>query len=141
MTGRRTILVVEDEPEIVEIVQLNLEAAGYRVVGAEDWVEGLRQIRALRPDLLLLDLMLPGTDGWRALEEVRADPATTDLPVVVLSCEKTDRTILRALFDGAADYVTKPFDPSVLEAVVSLAIAKAHRERPSGTEPPVSPAA
>lgn len=119
-----TILLVEDEPEIVDIVRDYLERAGFRVITAGDGISGLRLARAERPSLLLLDLMLPGMDGLDVVRSLRSDPATSGLPVIMLTArvEETDRLIGLEL--GADDYITKPFSPREVVARVRAVLRR-----------------
>ena len=109
MTQR--ILVVDDDKAIVRLVRAYLEQAGYQVFVAYDGEMALHIIRAERPDLVVLDLMLPGRDGWDITRIVRADPTLAGIPIIMLTArvEDTDRIIGLEL--GADDYITKPFNP------------------------------
>lgn len=109
MTPR--ILVVEDEPDIVEVLQYNLGREGFAVEASSRGDEALESIRRRPPDLVVLDLMLPGTDGLEVLRTLRRDQATRSLPVLLLTArgEEIDRVVGLEL--GADDYVTKPFSP------------------------------
>lgn len=112
------ILVVDDDRQIVRLVQSYLEQASYTVLSANDGATALRMIRSERPDLVVLDLMLPDMDGWAITRTVRADPQTATLPILMLTArvEDTDRIIGLEL--GADDYVTKPFNPREVVARV-----------------------
>jgi DNA-binding response OmpR family regulator len=117
---RRRILVVDDDPDIFEIVQVNLEGAGFDVIGASNGVEALRRIRRDNADLVVLDVLMPEMDGWEVLREVEADPRTAGVPVIMLTCKSEDSDILRGLEEGAVEYVTKPFYPENLIASVKI---------------------
>ena len=117
---QQTILVVDDEPDICEIVKVNLEGAGYAVAIANDGAAGLRLARDVRPDLVVLDVLMPELDGWEVLDRLVKDPATTDLPVIMLTCKSEDEDVLRGLHNGAVEYVTKPFYPENLVASVKI---------------------
>ena len=117
-----TILVVDDEPEVLRYIRDVLRAAGYSTVSTGDHRELHGLIRAEKPHLVLLDLMLPGTDGIRLLEQV---PELADLPVVFISAYGRDETVARALEAGAADYIVKPFSPTELTARVRAALRRA----------------
>jgi two-component system, OmpR family, alkaline phosphatase synthesis response regulator PhoP len=121
--ARETILVVEDDPSIILGLQLNLSRAGYRVRIARDGVEGLKAMAAERPDLLLLDLMLPGVDGLEILRRIRADDER--LPVVILTALTAEQDKIKGLDLGANDYVTKPFSVAELLARVRAALRSA----------------
>ena len=110
--SRCTILVVDDEPEVLRYVRDVLRAAGYTTLSTGDHREVAGLIRAEKPQLVLLDLMLRGTDGIKLMEQV---PELADLPVVFISAYGRDETIARALEAGAADYIVKPFSPTELD--------------------------
>jgi two-component system alkaline phosphatase synthesis response regulator PhoP len=129
----QTILVVDDEPHIVEIVRDYLKQAGYRVVTAADGQTALTLARHERPDLVVLDLMLPGgIDGLEVCRRLRRDPGLADVPIIMLTArvEETDRLIGLEL--GADDYVTKPFSP---REVVARVRAVLRRTRGHGPPP------
>ncbi len=111
----RTLLVVEDEAPLAETLRFNLELEGYRVRTAEDGVEGLSMARALQPDLVLLDLMLPRLDGLDVLRGIREHSST---PVLLLTARTTEADRVRGLDLGADDYITKPFSIAELKARV-----------------------
>src|SRR5919204_6134196 len=108
------ILLIEDEAGVRLIVRVNLELAGLDVLEAADGAAGLELARAERPDLILLDAMLPELDGWQVAEELQHDPSPAEIPIVFLSAHADSTTRERALELGATDYVTKPFDPFAL---------------------------
>jgi DNA-binding response OmpR family regulator len=110
------VLVIEDEREIRDLIRYNLERAGFRVAVEADGDAGLERLFASRPDCLVLDLMLPGTSGLDVLREVRAEPSTEDLPVIVLTARSTEMDKLLGFERGADDYLTKPFSPKELAA-------------------------
>ena len=107
----KRILVVDDEPGIVEIVRVNLEAEGYQVTVARDGAEGLEAIQAQSPDLVILDVMMPRMSGWEVLRHVETDLRTAGLPVIMLTVKAGDMDVVRGLEQGAVEYITKPFDP------------------------------
>jgi len=123
------LMVIEDEKEIRDLVLYNLERAGYRVLAIADGEEGLERLFASRPDALVLDLMLPGRNGLEILKEIRSEPATRDLPVVVLTARGTEMDKLLGFEHGADDYMTKPFSPRELVARVQALLRRA---RPAG---------
>jgi DNA-binding response OmpR family regulator len=114
----RRALVVEDDPDIVELLVHYLEREGFHVDTEADGRRGLQRLRAGRYDLLLLDLQLPGLDGLSLCAEVRRDPATRDLAVVMLTARGDEADRIVGLEMGADDYVTKPFSPKELLARV-----------------------
>lgn len=119
------VMVIEDEKEIRDLLRYNLEKAGYRVATAGDGEEGLRQLFAARPDALVLDLMLPGMNGLEILREVRQEPVTHDLPVLVLTARSAEMDKLLGFEHGADDYLTKPFSPRELVARVKALVRRA----------------
>jgi len=129
------VMVIEDEREIRDLVRYNLERSGFRVTAVADGEEGLRRLFASRPDLLVLDLMLPGRNGLEILREVRAEPATRDLPVIVLTARSAEMDKLLGFEHGADDYLTKPFSPREL---VARAQALLRRAQPSRAEAEVA---
>jgi len=127
----QTILVVDDEPHIVEVVHDYLKQAGYRVVTARDGQTALTLARHERPDLIVLDLMLPGgLDGLDVCRSLRQDPGLADVPIIMLTArvEETDKLIGLEL--GADDYVTKPFSPRELVARVRAVLRRARGHGP-----------
>jgi DNA-binding response OmpR family regulator len=119
---RARVLVVDDEAAIRSFVTDLLERAGYEVLEAASGEEGLRVLYALRPDLVLLDVSMPGLDGWGALERIRD---LTDVPVLMLSGMTGELEKVRGLKSGADDYVTKPFGPQELLARVAALLRRA----------------
>jgi|SRR5437867_7798927 len=123
------VMVIEDEKEIRDLVRYHLERAGYRVAAAADGEEGLERLFASRPDLLVLDLMLPRRDGLQILREVRAEPTTRDLPVIVLTARSAEMDKLLGFERGADDYLTKPFSPRELMARVQALLRRSSPDR------------
>ena len=105
------ILVVDDEPDAVDLVQFNLKNAGYEVVSAADGAEALKNARTFSPDLILLDVMLPEVDGLEVCKLLRRDPATSGIPIIMLTAKAAEIDRILGLELGADDYVTKPFSP------------------------------
>jgi two-component system phosphate regulon response regulator PhoB len=118
------ILVVEDEEDLLELVRFNLAREGYQVQGLARGEEALRAVRAQPPDLLLLDLMLPGMDGLELCRLLRADAATRALPIVMLTAKGEESDVVAGLELGADDYITKPFSPRVLLARVRAVLRR-----------------
>jgi two-component system phosphate regulon response regulator PhoB len=108
------VLVVDDEPDIVALVAYHLARAGYRVSTAASGTEALALARQDRPALVVLDLMLPGLDGYEVLERLRADDATRDVAVLMLTARREEADRIRGLALGADDYLAKPFSPQEL---------------------------
>jgi DNA-binding response OmpR family regulator len=115
------VLVVDDEPALSELVAANLAAAGHRVRTAPDGRAGLDAIGQRRPDVVVLDVMMPVLDGWGVLEALAEDPATAELPVVMLTALSSEQDVIRAHLTGAVHYLTKPFEVSALLATVHTA--------------------
>ena len=113
-SGAERILVVDDEPDIVALVAFHLVKAGYRVSTAANGSDALRLALQERPALVVLDLMLPGLSGFEVLETLRADDATRDTPVLMLTARREEPDRIRGLSLGADDYLTKPFSPQEL---------------------------
>jgi len=105
------ILVVEDEPDTAELLEFHLENAGYKVTITEDGYQALKKIHKLRPDLLILDLMIPEIDGFEVCRLIRKDPANESLPVMMCTAKSNETSKIQGLDFGADDYVTKPFSP------------------------------
>ena len=115
------ILVVEDEPDLAGLVEVNLHLAGYEVVVAGSGEQGLADLRSHEPDAVLLDVMLPGIDGWNVLRTIKEDRTTRDLPVVMLTALSEERDLIRGHLQGAVEYVTKPFEMQrLLDTVESV---------------------
>jgi DNA-binding response OmpR family regulator len=110
MADITTILVIEDEEHIRTILKYNLELDGFEVFLAEDGMTGLELAREKKPDLVLLDWMMPGLDGLQVLSELKNDERTKDIPVFMLTAKSMMAEVGRALYEGADDYITKPFD-------------------------------
>ncbi len=108
------ILVVDDEPDAVELVEFNLKQAGFEVVTAADGAEALRKARSVQPALVILDLMLPEVNGLEVCKLVRRDPATSGVPILMLTAKAAEIDRVLGLELGADDYVTKPFSPREL---------------------------
>jgi len=108
---RQKILIVDDEPDIVELLAFNLKAEGYEVVTAASGLEALNQARATLPDLILLDLMLPELDGLAVSEILHRLPSTAPIPIIIITAWKSELSRVIGLATGAEDYVTKPFSP------------------------------
>ena len=130
-----TILIVEDDPAIADSVSYHLGRAGYRTLVAADGATGLRLFKRERPDLVVLDLMLPQMDGWRFTEEVRADDP--DVPVIMCSARTSEHDRVHGLEIGADDYMTKPFSMKELVARVSAHLRRRDKERGRADEGPI----
>jgi two-component system alkaline phosphatase synthesis response regulator PhoP len=108
--GSATILCIEDEIEMIDLMRLMLERAGYRFIGARGGETGLERIREEAPDLVLLDLMMPGVDGWEVYRQLQTDPVFEDIPVIVVTAKAQDIDVVLGLrIARVADYIVKPF--------------------------------
>jgi CheY-like chemotaxis protein len=116
--GKPRVLIVDDEPHIVLSLEFLLERAGYETASAGDGDEALALVRRLRPDVVLLDIMMPGRNGYAVCQAIKSDPGLRAIPVIMLSAKGQEVEIRKGLELGAAAYVTKPFgNAEVLEAV------------------------
>ena len=122
--ARERILVVDDEEDIAELVAYNLERNGYRVTCVASGEVALKSARANLPDLVILDLMLPGIDGLEVCRTLRRDTKTAHIPVVMLTAKGEEADVVSGLELGADDYVTKPFSPRILLARVRAVLRK-----------------
>lgn len=124
MVEKKSILVIEDEEDILALLHFNLIKAGYQVECAADGNEGLQKIAARQPDLLLLDLMLPGLNGLEICRRLRADDKTARLPIIMLTAHGEEADVVQGLELGADDYMTKPFSIKVLLARVQTVLRR-----------------
>jgi two-component system alkaline phosphatase synthesis response regulator PhoP len=132
---KETILVVEDEEDIRELLKYNLEKEGYQVLGAATGEEALRNVRDRLPDLILLDLMLPGIDGLEVCRRLKGEAQTRHLPIVMLTAKGEEADIVTGLELGADDYITKPFSPRVLLARLRAALRRRSLPLPPASAP------
>ncbi|MGO9611524.1 MAG: response regulator [Dissulfurispiraceae bacterium] len=126
----KKILVVDDEPDIVELVSYNLKKEGFEVSSALDGEETLKKIKAVKFDLVILDLMLPGMQGAEICRIIRNNPETRSLPVIILTAKGEEIDKIVGLEIGADDYVTKPFSPKELAARVRAVLRRANGKPP-----------
>jgi DNA-binding response OmpR family regulator len=122
-----SVLVIDDEAPIRLLCRVNLEAEGMKVAEAADGPSGLEKARADRPDVILLDVMMPGLDGWRVAEQLVDDPATRGIPIVFLTARAEFRDRAKGLDMGGVDYITKPFNPLELAPLVRGLLARIDR--------------
>ena len=118
------ILVIEDEDDILAMVHFNLVKAGFRVECASTGEDGFAQARDTRPDLVLLDLMLPGMDGTEVCRRMRNSPDTRNIPIIMLTAKGEEHDVVKGLELGADDYVSKPFSPQVLLARIQAVLRR-----------------
>ena len=121
------VLVIDDEAPIRLLCRVNLEAEGMQVLEAADGPSGLDQARAHTPDVVLLDVMMPGLDGWRVAEHLLEDDRTNGIPIIFLTARAEFRDRARGLDIGGVDYVTKPFNPIELAPLVEDLVARVAR--------------
>jgi two-component system KDP operon response regulator KdpE len=129
MVRKQQILIVDDEPTIVRLVRIKLESDGYAVLTASRGEEALRMLQVDRPDLVILDLMMPEMDGTETLRRIRS---RSQLPVIMLTALGSDREKVSGLEGGADDFVTKPFNPDELSARVAAVLRRASGDKPRG---------
>jgi two-component system alkaline phosphatase synthesis response regulator PhoP/two-component system response regulator VicR len=110
----KKILAVDDERHIVRLVQVTLERAGYQVVPAFDGKEALKKVDSERPDLIVLDVMMPYMDGFEVLKRLKSNPATANIPVIMLTAKAQDADVFHGWSSGVDCYLTKPFNPMEL---------------------------
>ncbi len=118
------IAVIEDEADILEVIEYNLAREGYKVITAQDGKDGLRKIIDEAPDLVLLDLMLPGVDGIDLCRRIKADPLTRRIPVIMVTAKGEESDVVLGLGVGADDYIPKPFSPKELVARVKAVLRR-----------------
>lgn len=114
----KKILACDDEKHIVRLVQVNLERAGYQVVTANDGKEALQKVADENPDLVVLDVMMPYMDGFEVLQNLRRNPSTRDIPVIMLTAKAQDADVFKGWQSGVDCYLTKPFNPMELLSFV-----------------------
>jgi DNA-binding response OmpR family regulator len=124
----KRILVVEDEFRVQAVIKKRLESAGYQVLTAADGKEGLDLAREAKPDLIVLDLMLPKMDGYAVCRELRHDPEHEHIPILMLTARAQEGDIQRGMMTGADAYMTKPFQHSMLLDRIQEMLDKAERE-------------
>ena len=118
MSGAGRVLVVDDDDVIRQLITVNLELEGFDVVAATDGQDALDKVKAVRPHVVTLDVMMPRVDGWEAAARLRADPETAHIKVVLLSARAQEADIQRGEKIGVDAYLTKPFDPDELIDIV-----------------------
>jgi two-component system phosphate regulon response regulator PhoB len=135
--SRERILVVEDEEDILELIRYNLAREGYRVSSATSGEDGLRAAMRDKPDLVVLDIMLPGIDGIEVCRRLKADPQTRYIPVVMVTAKGDEADVVTGLELGADDYLTKPFSPKVLIARLRAVIRRREQEGVKDAKEPI----
>ena len=122
------ILVVDDEPTIVRLMEFILARQGHEMIVAVNGEEALQKIQAEQPDLVLLDIMMPRIDGYEVAQRLRADPATATLPIIMLSAKAQEEDIRKGIDVGVDEYITKPFSPEHLVHVVADYLQRVKKE-------------
>ena len=126
--AKKTVVCIEDEPEMVDLIKLILGRKGFELIGAMGGREGLDAIRRVKPDLVLLDLMMPDMDGWEVYQQIKADEELKRIPVIVVTAKaQSIDKVLGLHIAKVDDYVTKPFGPQELLQSVERVLAKAAR--------------
>jgi len=123
-TSRGRILIVDDEPFNVDYLEQELADLHYETISAVNGQEALEKIRAAAPDLVLLDIRMPIMDGFTVLEHAKADPATRDIPIIVISANNDLQSVIKGIQRGAEDYLPKPFEPTLLAARIAASLEK-----------------
>ena len=121
-TDQMRVVCIEDEPEMIDLVRLILGRKGFDVIGADGGIEGLETVKREKPDLVLLDLMMPDMDGWEVYQQIKADPTIKDIPIVVVTAKaQSIDKVLGLHIAKVDDYITKPFGPQeLLESVEKI---------------------
>ncbi len=133
MAGKPTILIVEDDENIQQLVGYNLVKAGFQVLYADNGEQALALVFREKPDLVILDIMLPGLDGREVCKNLRQDPRSRRLPIIMLTARSAEDEVSAGLDLGADDYITKPFSPKILVSRIKSALRRTRdREGPEG---------
>jgi two-component system, OmpR family, alkaline phosphatase synthesis response regulator PhoP len=130
--AKESVLVIEDDEDIQELVSYNLSKEGYQTTCVGSGEEGLKTVKLKLPNLVLLDLMLPGIDGLEICKLIKADPKTQHIPIVMLTAKGEESDVVTGLELGAEDYITKPFSPKVLVARIRTILRR--KGKPAATD-------
>lgn len=122
--GKGKVLIIDDEPDIVETLTFMLEARNYDVVSAFDGLEGLAMVKAEQPDITLLDIMMPGMDGYDVCQKLKKDKNTKNMPIIMLTAKGENEAVIKAHKSGADDYIVKPFNLPTLVGKLNKLLAK-----------------
>jgi DNA-binding response OmpR family regulator len=130
MTTNKRILVIEDEPEMIDLTRIVLEREGYEVIGAVGGTRGLELVKQIKPDLILLDLMMPDIGGWEVYRQMKADAELEHIPVIVVTAKaQSIDKVLGLQVAKVDDYITKPFGPKeLLESIKRIFNTKSKEE-------------
>ena len=120
----KKIVLAEDEPQIARLIEFKLRKEGYQVTWKENGEEALEAIKAEKPDLVLLDVMMPVMDGYEVLRQIKEDENLKSIPVIMLTARAQERDVVKGIDLGAQDYITKPFHPAELLVQVKRILAK-----------------
>jgi two-component system alkaline phosphatase synthesis response regulator PhoP len=127
--AKRKILVVDDDPTMVKLINVNLKLNNYSVVEATSGEQALDVVDAEGLDLVVLDIMMPGVDGWDVLKRIRSNPVTQEMPVILVTAKTQDSDVIRGWELGADEYVIKPFNPLLLVEVIKMVLDRSYDER------------
>ena len=122
------ILIVDDEPDIVEFISYNLKSKGYSISTARDGVEAIRKAKEVRPDLILMDVMMPNKDGIQAVKELRQIPDFQDTIIIFLTALNDEKSEIEGLKTGADDYIAKPIKPELLATRINTAMRRLRKD-------------
>ncbi|MEX1202715.1 MAG: response regulator transcription factor [Ferruginibacter sp.] len=128
MSNSKKILIADDEPDILEILQFNLQQEGYDVTTAKSGDDAIEKAKKIEPDLIILDIMMPGKNGIEACKQLRSMPAFQQTLIVFLSAMSDENTEIRGLETGADDYLTKPISPKILLSKVNALFRRIHKQ-------------
>jgi len=120
----KKIVLAEDEPQIAKLVEFKLKKEGYQVTWKKNGEESLKAIKEEKPDLILLDVMMPVMDGYEVLRQVKEDEQLRDIPVIMLTARAQERDVVKGIDSGVENYITKPFHPAELLARVKRILGK-----------------
>jgi DNA-binding response OmpR family regulator len=134
-----TVLVVDDDPVILKLLEVNFEMEGFQVVRAADGAEGLERARAVLPDIVVLDVMMPRMTGYEVAKALREDDGTAHIPIIFVTARAQSSDVERGMELGVEDYVTKPFDPLELIDRVNALLARARDSMKPDDEPQNEP--
>jgi DNA-binding response OmpR family regulator len=124
-----TILVAEDQHTILNLIEFKLKNSGYNVIVVEDGLSALEKARTLRPDMILLDVMMPLMTGFEVLSELKKDSTTKGIPVLIITAQTREDEVIKGLELGADDYILKPFSPNELVARIKTAFLRNNKKK------------
>lgn len=127
--SNRKILVVDDDPTMVKLINVNLKLNNYAVVEAASGEQALEIVATEPLDLVVLDIMMPGVDGWEVLKRIRGNGNTEEMPVILVTAKTQDSDVIRGWELGADEYVIKPFNPLLLVEVIKMVLDRSYDER------------